>query len=204
NGTTSVPEIAIYKKTDQRAVVKVAAFVYNRKNNTPFWQSGNIQTESQIRAKWVFGAGPFTRGDISKGTELAGTKINPTISQIIDLENDKSLAPSVTLPVFYKEHDEKDQENSIPKPTLDSLPLPVSEANPDGSDGSESDKPQEMLATNEPGELPLSSPQSNPGPGAVPNNVPNHYVPYPTVLPWQTPERIAAPQLAPGFDSYLR
>ena len=197
-GTTAVPEIAIFKRTDQRAVVKVAAFVYNRKTNTPVWQSGNIQTESKIRARWIFGTGPITRGDITKGTELAGTKINPTISQIIDLENDKGLAPSVTLPVFYKEYDEKEVENKIPKPTLDSLPLPVSETVPEIPD-----KPQEMLAANNPGETPPSLPQPN----AAPNTVPNNYVPDSTLLPWQTPvqqPQFATPRLAPGFDSYLR
>ena len=190
-GSTAVPEIAVYKKTDQRAVVKVAVFVYNRKTNSPLWQSGNIQTESQIRAKWIFGAGPFTRGDICKGTELAGTKINPTISQIIDIEGDKTLAPSVTLPVFYKEHDDKELENKIPKPALDALPLPVSETTPNAPD-----KPEEMLAANDPGETapPISQPIA----------VPNDYVPHATSLPWQAPEQIATPQLAPGFDSYLR
>jgi len=203
-GTTSVPEIAIYKRTDQRAVVKVAVFVYNRKTNSPLWQSGNIQTESQIRAKWIFGAGPITRGDICKGTELAGTKINPTISQIIDLENDMALAPSVTLPVFYKEHEEKEPGNKAPKPTLDSLPLPVAEAVPD-----EPDKPHEMLAANSQDEMPPALPPPNVVPNTVAHNLPNGYMPSSTSLPWQTPEQFATPQLAtsqlaPGFDSYLR
>ena len=193
-GTTAVPEIAIYKKTDQRAVVKVAAFVYNRKTNSPLWQSGNIQTESQIRAKWIFGTGPFTRGDICKGTELAGTKINPTISQIIDLESDMSLAPSVTLPVFYKEHEEKESENDIPKPTLDLVP--TAELEPD-----EPDKPPEMIAANEPSEKPPVFPQPiNPQPNAAPNN----YVPNSTSLPWQGTEQLATPQFASGFDSFIR
>ena len=209
SGTTAIPEIAIYKRTDQRAVVKVAAFVYNRKTNSPLCQSGNIQTESQIRAKWIFGAGPFTQGDICKGTELAGTKISPTISQMIDLESDKTLAPSVTLPIFYKEHDE---DNTIPNPTLEVLPFPLTEATPGAPD-----KPEEMLAENELGEMP-PLPPPNATPVAVanstPNTAPNYYVPSSTLLPWQTTEQQAVPQfttpqhatpqLATGFDSYLR
>jgi len=192
-GTTAVPEIAIIKRTDQRAVVKVAAFVYNRKTNSPFYQSGNIQTESRIRARWIFGAGPIIRGDITKGTELAGTKINPTISQIIDLQNDKGLAPSVTLPVFYKEQEEKEKEpeNVIPKPTQDTLPLPVSEATPEHP----GDTAQTMLAATDQADIPAAIPQ--------PQTVPN-YVPNPTLLPWQTTEQVVVPQLALGFESFIR
>ena len=141
-GGSAIPEIALYKKTDQRAVVKVAAFVYNKKTNAPLWQSGNILTESRIRATWWFGAGPFSKGDICKGTELAGTKINPTITQIIDIEGDKGMAPSVTLPVFYKELEEKEPGPDLPKPTLDMIP--TAEAKPDAPDN-----PQEMLAAND-------------------------------------------------------
>jgi hypothetical protein len=222
-GGTSVPEIALYKRTDQRAVVKVAAFVYNRKTNTPLLQSGNIQTESRVRARWVFGAGPFSQGDICNGTELAGTKINPTIAQFIDLETDKGMAPSVTLPVFYKEHEEKEPENNIPKPTLDLVP--TAETNPD-----DPDKPQEMLAANEqtadPGEKPevqmASAPQiamrqgvpqhvyapvQQPGAYVYQNaSAPsaNHYAPNSTMLPWQGSGQVVSPQFAPGFDGYLR
>jgi hypothetical protein len=202
-GGSAIPEIALYKRTDQRAVVKVAAFVYNRKTNAPFLQSGNIQTESRVLAKWVFGAGPFSRGDICKGTELAGTKINPTISQIIDLESDKGMAPSVTLPVFYKEKEieEKEPENDIPTPTL--APIPTAEAKPDGPD-----KPQELLAANEQTVPPnINAPVQQPVP-YVYQNMPappaNGYVPSSTALPWQSSEQVASPQLAPGFGGYLR
>ncbi|MDR1382679.1 MAG: hypothetical protein LBJ67_02345 [Planctomycetaceae bacterium] len=121
-GSASVPEIAVFKKTEQRAVVKVAVFAYNRKNNAPIWQSGNIQTESRIKARWIFGAGPWSTGDVSDGTELAGTRLNSRITQIIDAEavGTDLPAPSVTMPVFYVEHDAP--EKRIPKPELDQLP----------------------------------------------------------------------------------
>ncbi|MDR1492762.1 MAG: hypothetical protein LBT05_08580, partial [Planctomycetaceae bacterium] len=121
-GAASVPEIAVFKKTEQRAVVKIAVFAYNRRTNTPIWQSGNIQTESRIKARWIFGAGPWSTGDIFNGTELAGTKLNSKITQIIDAEavGTDLPAPSVTTPVFYVEHDAP--EKQIPKPELDKLP----------------------------------------------------------------------------------
>jgi len=221
-GGSAIPEIALYKKTDQRAVVKVAAFVYNQKTNAPLWQSGNILTESRIRARWVLGAGPFSKGDIYNGTELAGTKINPTITQIIDIEGDKGMAPSVTLPVFYKEIEEKEPEIDIPKSTLDLVP--TAETKPEASD-----QPQETLAANDqtaPGEktgeqIALASPFAT-GQGTLQNvsapvqqpmpyvyqNIPapstNGYAPHSTPLPWQNTGQIASPQYAPGFGGYLR
>jgi len=225
-GGSAIPEIALYKKTDQRAVVKVAAFVYNKKTNSPLWQSGNILTESRIRARWIFGAGPFSKGDIYNGTELAGTKINPTITQIIDIEGDKGMAPSVTLPVFYKEIEEK--EPDIPQPTLDMVP--TAETKPD-----DPEKPQEMLAANDqadpgekPGERIALAPQYVTGqdipqniktpaqqsPQSIYQNTPvppangyppvNGYVPQSTALPWQNSGQVASPQFAPGFGGYYR
>jgi len=189
SGATAVPEIAIYKKTQQRAVVKVAAFVYNRKTNAPLWQSGNIQTESRVRDVWAFGAGPFSRGDICRGTELAGSQLSPTITQIIDLGTEKSPAPSVTLPVLYKEHEEKESSGDIPIPSLTFDPL--TEAEPVVPD-----KPQEMLVQSPSGDesLVTTSPVA-PLPG---------YVPIATLLPWQSHDHNAPTQLAPGFGNYLR
>ena len=225
-GGSAIPEIALYKKTDQRAVVKVAAFVYNQKTNAPLWQSGNILTESRIRARWVLGAGPFSKGDIYNGTELAGTKINPTITQIIDIEGDKGMAPSVTLPVFYKEIEEKEPEISIPKPTLDLVS--TAETKPDAPD-----QPQEMLAANDQADssdktgeriafapqfvtgqdvpqtinLPVNASVQQPPPYDYQNMpVPSTYgyVPNSTALPWQNSGQVASPQFAPGFGGYLR
>lgn len=148
-GTTAIPEIAIYKRTDQRAVVKVGVFAYNKKTNAPVWQSGNIQTESRIRARWVLGTGPFSVGDICEGTELAGSRLDPTLTKIIDLESARSdesaPAPSVTLPVFYTEHEEDEPESKLPKPTI--APLTTGETTPDDPDKKgPADKDEEMLA----------------------------------------------------------
>lgn len=164
SGTTSVPEIAIYKRTDQRAIVKVAVFAYNKKTKAPIWQSGNIQTESRVRARWILGAGPFSIGDICEGTELAGSRLNPTITEIIDLEasrpGETMPAPSVTLPVFYTEHDEDENEaenpGAIPTPTLSS---PVS------SDESDKQEEQEqILAAGTPATTNAAATQNQPPP----------------------------------------
>jgi hypothetical protein len=72
---TSIPEIALAKKNDQRGVAKIGVFAYNRVTGRAVWQSGAIESSSQQKDTWVFGAGPFTRGTIRKGTEIAGEPI---------------------------------------------------------------------------------------------------------------------------------
>lgn len=207
-GTTSLPEIAVYKSTEQRAVVKVAVFAYNRKTNTPLWQSGNILTESRIRARWLFGAGPFSKGDICNGTELAGSSLNPTITQIIDLDStkaaDKPPAPGVTLEAFYVEHD----ESGIPVPKLDSL-HPGAEAKPDAPENTEqllaADSPESKAKDAPDAKSPPTPPDNGvqlasaqtsyalsadvPSQGQAATNAPgtNAVVPNASTFPWQNP-----------------
>jgi hypothetical protein len=69
---TSIPEIALVKKNDQRGVAKIGVFAYNRVTGRALWQSGTVESSSQIKDTWVFGAGPFTRGTIRQRTEIAG------------------------------------------------------------------------------------------------------------------------------------
>lgn len=71
-GSTIIPEIPIAKRTEQRAVAKIAVFAYDRETGRPVWQSGTIPVESKARDLWVLGAGPFQRGNIYKGTKFAG------------------------------------------------------------------------------------------------------------------------------------
>ncbi len=79
---TSIPEIALVKKNDQRGVAKIGVFAYNRVTGRAVWQSGAVESSSQQKDTWVFGAGPFSRGTIRQGTELVGEPIpdiaNPT------------------------------------------------------------------------------------------------------------------------------
>ncbi|MBA4189851.1 MAG: hypothetical protein C0467_17855 [Planctomycetaceae bacterium] len=79
---TSVPEIALLKKNDQRGVAKIGVFAYNRITGRALWQSGTVEAESRANDTWVFGAGPFSRGSIRKRTELAGEPL-PTFPTTI-------------------------------------------------------------------------------------------------------------------------
>lgn len=74
NGT-SLPEIALAKRTDQRAVARVSVFAYWRDSGLPVWQSGSEHVVSDSRSRWFFGAGPFQNGPIHDHTEFAGSRI---------------------------------------------------------------------------------------------------------------------------------
>jgi hypothetical protein len=78
---TSLPEIALMKKSDQRGVAKIAVFAYSRITGRALWQSGTVEAESRAKDTWVFGAGPFSRGSIRRRTELAGQPL-PAIPTI--------------------------------------------------------------------------------------------------------------------------
>lgn len=73
NGT-SIPEIALFKRTDQRGVVKVNIFAYERASGRPVWQSGLARVNSNTRDRWVAGTGPFQDGDIHERMEFAGER----------------------------------------------------------------------------------------------------------------------------------
>ena len=81
---TSIPEIALAKKNDQRGVAKIGVFAYNRVTGRALWQSGTVESSSRVKDTWVFGAGPFTRGTIRKRAELAGEPL-PDLSHPANL-----------------------------------------------------------------------------------------------------------------------
>jgi hypothetical protein len=66
-----VPEIALAKRTDQIGVAKIAVFAYERATGVPVWQSGSDVVASKARDLWVFGTGPYQRGNIYDGTKFA-------------------------------------------------------------------------------------------------------------------------------------
>ena len=104
---TNIPELPLAKKTDQRAVAKIAVFAYNRKTGRPVWQSGIIPIESSAKAIWVFGAGPFQRGSIYQGTNFAGNKLR---IPLIDLgtNGDGEIDPvSVADEAYFLEPNEE-------------------------------------------------------------------------------------------------
>jgi len=74
NGT-AIPEMALFKRTDQRGVAEVNLFAYERASGRPVWQSGIARINSNTRDRWMFGTGPFQDGDIYDRVEFAGERI---------------------------------------------------------------------------------------------------------------------------------
>jgi hypothetical protein len=71
---SSLPEIPFIKRRHQRGIAKIAVFAYSRETGAPVWQSGIATDESSSNDIWFFGAGPFKRGSIHKGTSYASQK----------------------------------------------------------------------------------------------------------------------------------
>ena len=74
NGT-SIPEIALFKRTDQRGVADVNLFAYERASGRAVWQSGLARIDSNTRDRWMMGTGPFQDGDIHDRMEFAGERV---------------------------------------------------------------------------------------------------------------------------------
>ncbi len=87
NGT-SIPEIALFKRSDQRAVAKINLFAYHRATGQPVWQSGLTNVATHARDRWVMGAGPFQDGRIHDRVEFAGEKIRTPWAKTIEGDED--------------------------------------------------------------------------------------------------------------------
>src|SRR5438105_7782814 len=75
---SQIPEIPVAKKTDEQGAAKLAVFAFNRVTGQRVWQSGTVEAYSDARDTWVVGLGPFRKGSIAHGTELAGEELaNP-------------------------------------------------------------------------------------------------------------------------------
>ena len=72
---SSIPEIALMKKTDQKGIAKIAVFAYNRETGRALWQSGLVESNSTLKDTWVLGIGPISRGTVRQHTELAGEQL---------------------------------------------------------------------------------------------------------------------------------
>jgi hypothetical protein len=94
NGT-SIPELALIKRSDQRAVAKISLFAYHRATGTPAWQSGSEHVASHARDRWFFGAGPFQDGRVHDRMEFAGEKISSPWAQTIP--DDEEVAATFDL-----------------------------------------------------------------------------------------------------------
>lgn len=117
---TSIPEIALAKKSDQRGVAKIGVFAYNRITGRAVWQSGAIESESNLKDTWVFGAGPFRRGSIRKRAEIAGEPIPDIVhpGELFGRKSEQEQAHSPAAEQYFP-------NDAAPPPRL---PLPAAAA----------------------------------------------------------------------------
>lgn len=106
--SVSIPEVALAKRTIQRATVKIGIFAYTRESHLPIWQSGNLQAESQAKNRWFLGMGPYRTGDIYDKESFAEQELLIPLSSSNESEEEREFIP-VGSQVFFKQN--YDQEN---------------------------------------------------------------------------------------------
>ena len=102
---TSLPELPIIKRTDQKAQVKLTMWAYNKTTGAIIWQSGEKLKSSWIRDRWVLGAGPFSKSSFSDATEVGGREVK--INDFFDQHIAGDERPSVRTEAIYRELDTK-------------------------------------------------------------------------------------------------
>jgi len=111
----AIPEMPLANKTEQRAVVKIALFAYNRHTGRPVWQSGAVPVESTAKNLWLLGAGPFQRGTIYEGTEFVGREIEIPLIAPGRAHDEDHAKLAVSDEAYFAEPVEPD-EAPAPKP----------------------------------------------------------------------------------------
>ncbi|MFH1267334.1 MAG: DUF6655 family protein [Planctomycetota bacterium] len=128
---TNIPELPFIKRMDQRAVTKIAVFAYNRETGRPVWQSGAIPMESDAKALWVFGAGPFERGSIYEGTNFAGGQLKIPLVEL-GQPQDGIGSVSVADEAYFIEPKEKGADEELAQGEGEAAPDAASDPSPPG------------------------------------------------------------------------
>lgn len=144
--TAIIPEVPLVKKTDQRGVAKLAIFAYNRQTGRPIWQSGTLPFETKTKDVWVFGTGPFQKGDIHKDVKFAGEKLPIPVLNPGE-KNDSLGQVSVASEAYFNEPKE-----------------PVEIARRESPDSAKPAQPTPPTQSN----APSSAPAGNPGVPGMP------------------------------------
>lgn len=111
----ALPEVPIIKRRHQRGIAKIAVFAYRRDTGEPIWQSGIATNESTANDVWFFGAGPFKKGTIHKGTtyddpqQYLTSGISPFRS-----ENEQTISLGQEAVFDHRQHPPTPPAHSIP------------------------------------------------------------------------------------------
>lgn len=167
----AIPEISVARKESQVGAVKVAAFAYDRKTGSPVWQSGMARARTNSQDVWLFGAGPFQRGSIHRGTQFAGGEIHLPGQK----KPEHQLGPPVAI----------DQEFYFPRAEKGPFDPPAVAVNPAATEG-----PAAKLASQADR---ANSPATATPPNATPAAAPGGVIPLPSAS-----SRPTAPDPAPN------
>ena len=103
-GGTAIPEIALAKRTDQQAKVKLTMWAYNIKTGAIVWQSGQKNSTSSVRDRWVLGVGPIRNSSFSETTQIAGDDV--PVEMRLGERVIKDEHPTVRSEAVYRELDQ--------------------------------------------------------------------------------------------------
>ncbi len=127
----AIPEIPVVKRRHQRGVAKIAVFAYRRESGEPVWQSGIATDESSANDVWFFGAGPFKKGTIHKGTSYANQNRYLSGIGLASVEREKAVSLGQEA-LFARQLPPTPPQHPIPylatapKPPADNPPPPAS------------------------------------------------------------------------------
>lgn len=152
---SSVPEIALAKRTNQSGVAKLAVFAYDRQSGRPVWQSGEARTIADAKHSWFFGAGPFQKGSIYSGTTLAGDKLGiPLLNSEQRIAMPEAPVP-VTSEVIFEDSDVPDGAAPVEMDIAQGTPEAGdadADTPPAGADSNEAASGRELADTRRAGE----------------------------------------------------
>lgn len=124
----AIPEISLARKEDRAGAAKLAVFAYDRKTRQPFWQSGVARSNSDSKATWILGVGPFQRGSIRGRTEFAGSQVASSTSPAI--EDHESLEQYLSSRTFEPQTPQVKQVTHEEDIGLAGLPVPNAATQP--------------------------------------------------------------------------
>lgn len=111
---STLPEIPIAKRKDQRGVAKLALFAYHRATGKPVWQSGVVRQESSANDVWLFGAGPFQHGTIYEDTPLASAPTANGKAELIERSQSHAEKMKITREITFNSPDKLIQKAPAP------------------------------------------------------------------------------------------
>lgn len=120
--TAAAPEFSLGRKNHQWGAAKIAAFAYERESMDRVWQSGIAAGNSKARESWLFGMGPFQRGEIYTkngvprrrllgGTQMAKSK--DSLDPLVAYSSAIDFRESRTADVFEPQQNSKDDQGRV-------------------------------------------------------------------------------------------